>query len=142
MNPMEIVWLSAVIVFGILESVTVQFVSIWFAGGALLALISALLGAKAPVQSIIFVISSALLLLLTRPLVKKMTKSDGFKSNADSLIGKAAVITRSSDPLGEGGEAKVGGNLWSVKSADGGVLEKDEIVTVEKIEGVKLIVKK
>ncbi len=142
MNPMEIVWLAAVIVFGILESVTVQFVSIWFAGGALLALIAALLGANAPTQSVIFVVASALLLLLTRPLVKKLVASGGFKSNTDSLIGKTAVITRSSDAFGEGGEAKVSANCWSVKSADGAALLKDEVVTVERIEGVKLIVKK
>ncbi len=142
MNPMEIVWLSAVIVLGILESVTVQFVSIWFAGGALLALIAALLGASALIQSIIFVVASALLLVLTRPLVKKLVASDGFKSNTDSLIGKSAVITRTSDMFGEGGEAKVGANCWSVKSGDGTQLQKDDVVTIEKIEGVKLVVKK
>lgn len=142
MNPMEIVWLSAVIVLGILESVTVQFVSIWFAGGALLALIAALLGASAPTQSIIFVVASALLLVLTRPLVKKLIASDGFKSNTDGLIGKSAVITRASDMFGEGGEAKVGANRWSVKSSDGTQLQEDDVVTIEKIEGVKLVVKK
>lgn len=140
MSQMEIVWLAAVIVFGILESVTFQFISIWFAGGALIALISSLMGAGISAQWIIFAVSTAILLILTRPFVKKLAKTE--KTNADSLIGKTVVMTKECDKRGEGGEAKAFGSVWTVHSSNGEPIEKDEVVTVEKIEGVKLIVKK
>ncbi len=140
MSQMQIVWLIAVIAFGILEAATFQFISIWFAGGALLAMIASLLGAGVLVQSIVFIASTIILLLLTRPFVKKLAKSE--KTNADSLIGKTVVMTKGCDQRGEGGEAKAFGTVWTVHSADGHPIEKDETVFVEKIEGVKLIVKK
>lgn len=138
----EILWLALTVVFGILEAVTVQFICIWFAGGAICAFIAALLGAETMWQSIIFVAATSLLLIFTRPIVRRFTKNVGEKTNADSLIGKSAVLTKEVDSLGEGGEAKIAGNYWSVKSADGQPIEKDAVVTIEKIEGVKLVVKK
>lgn len=142
MQFMEILWLLMIVVFGILEAATVQFVCIWFAGGALCAFLAALFGANEAWQSIIFVLASAILLIFTRPIVRKLTKNVGTPTNADSLIGKKAIITKEPDSFGEGGEAKIGGNFWSVKIAEGEAPAKDDVVTVEKIEGVKLVVKK
>lgn len=142
MSSMEIVWLIAVIAFGILEAVTVQFVCIWFAGGALLAMIASLLGAGTLVQCIVFVAVSAILLFLTRSLVRKLTKGGMEKTNADSLIGKSLVVIKATDSLGENGKVKAGGTVWTVRTEDGKPVSEGEAVTVEKIEGVKLIVKK
>ncbi len=142
MQFMELLWIAFIVIFGILEACTVQFICIWFAGGALCAFLAALCGASTTWQSIIFVFASALLLIFTRPIVRKLTKNVGEPTNADSLIGKKAVITRAPDSFGDGGEAKIAGNFWSVKAEDGQPIEKDDVVTVEKIEGVKLIVKK
>lgn len=139
---MELLWLLMIVVFGILEAATVQFVCIWFAGGALCAFLAALFGANEAWQSVIFVLASAILLIFTRPIVRKLTKNVGVPTNADSLIGKKAVVTKEPDSFGDGGEVKVGGNFWSIRVADEEQLAKDDVVTVEKIEGVKLVVKK
>ena len=130
------------ILFCVFEAVTVQLVSVWFAGGALCALLSSFLGANSVVQVVVFVISSAALLALTRPLAKKMTNGRKVATNADSLIGKTAVITKKTDDLGLSGEAKVAGSIWTVCSDDGLPLNEQEKVKVDRIEGVKLIVKR
>lgn len=139
---MEILWFIAIIAFVIIETVTVQFVSIWFAGGALFAFIAELLGASVVVQWIVFVVASAIILTLTRPMVKKLSKKDVAVTGTDMLIGKTAVMTKDTDSLGDLGEAKADGKFWTAKSLDGQPIQKDTVVTIEKIEGVKLIVKK
>lgn len=139
---MGVMWFIAIIAFVIIETLTVQFVSIWFAGGALCALISELLGASTLVQCIVFVVASAMILVLTRPLVKKLSKSEKSVTGTDMLIGKTAIMTKDTDNLGDSGEAKADGKFWTVKSTDGEPIQKDTVVTVEKIEGVKLIVRK
>ena len=139
---MGYLWLSLTILFGLFEAVTVQVVSIWFAGGAVCAMIAYALGASEAVQIGVFVISSAILLALTRPIVRKMTKNRRILTNADRLIGKTAVVTKETDELGLSGEAKVEGSVWTISSKDGTKLLENEKVTVEKIEGVKLIVRR
>ena len=89
---MGYVWFIGIIVFAILEAVTFQFVSIWFAGGALGALIAFLLGAGPTVQILVFALASAVLLVLSRPLVKKMRRQKE-PTNADRLIGQTALLT-------------------------------------------------
>lgn len=139
---MGIVWLLSAVVFGILEAATAQLVSVWFAGGAICALLAYIAGANATLQWVIFAVSSAIILLFTRPLAKKLTRSIYFKSNTDALIGKTAIITKSCDTNGFNGEAKLDGKIWTACSSTGDIIEVDSRVTVEKIEGVKLIVKK
>lgn len=139
---MGILWLIAIIAFGVLESTTAQFISIWFAGGAFVALIAQLLGASQAVQWISFAVASAVLLILTRPLVKRLTKADVSVTGTDLLIGKSAVMTKATDSRGEMGEAKVDGKIWTVNSADGESIPENAVVTIEKIQGVKLIVRK
>lgn len=139
---MGYVWLGLTVLFGVLEAVTVQIVSIWFAGGAVCAMIAYAFGAAEAVQIAVFILSSAVLLLLTRPFVKRMTKGKKVSTNADSLIGKTAIVTKRTDELGLSGEAKVAGSIWTICSSDGAPIEENEKVTVEKIEGVKLIVKR
>ncbi len=138
---MRFFWLAAAVVFGVLEAATAQLVSIWFTVGAVGALIAELLGGGIWIQCMVFVVLSALVLIFTRPLVKKLTKNSNVKTNADSLIGKTAVMTASTDNMGNGGELKIDGKYWTVCSSGGEVIEKDSLVLVEKIEGVKLMVK-
>ncbi len=139
---MGILWLIAIIAFGVLESATAQFISIWFSGGAFIALIAHLSGASQAVQWICFAIASAVLLILTRPLVKRLTKSDVSVTGTDILIGKSAVMTKSTDSRGEFGEVKADGKIWTANSIDGEPINADTVVIIEKIEGVKLIVRK
>lgn len=139
---MGYIWLFLTVLFGVIEAVTVQIVSIWFAGGSVCAMIAYALGASEAVQIGVFVLSSAILLLLTRPFVKKMTSGKKVSTNADSLIGKTAVVTKKTDELGLSGEARVGGSVWTICTEDGQPAYENERVTVEKIEGVKLIVRR
>ena len=139
---MGVVWLAAIIGFVVLEASTVQFVSVWFAGGSLVSLIMFLLGEGVPEQILAFAIASMVLLIATRPFVKKMMKNTDTRTNTESLIGKTAVITKQTDSFGEGAQARVDGKYWTVRTDDGKELSEGETVTIERIEGVKLIVRK
>ncbi len=140
---MELVWLIAVIGFAVLEAVTYQLVSIWFAIGSIGAMIAAFCGAGLLVQIIVFLIVSVLALVVTRPFVKKMMKKNGIhKTNSDVLIGKTAVVLDKIDNIAESGQVKVSGMVWTARSGDESVIEEGEHVLVDHIEGVKLIVRK
>lgn len=141
-ESMGVLWLIAIIGFAVLEASTAQFVSIWFAGGALCSLIAFLLGADARWQMLVFGVASGLLLIFTRPIVKRLTKNTDSKTNLDAVIGKKAVVTKETDGFGDFGEAKLEGKLWTVKSLDESVLAEGDVVFVEKVEGVKLVVRK
>lgn len=137
---MFIVWAIAIVVFGIFEGVTAQLVSIWFVLGAIAALIAAFLGANIPVQLIVFTATAIITLIATRPIVKKRLSANIEKVNADRCIGENAIVIEEINNLLPTGQVKVDGKVWSARSSDQSVIPKDTIVTVEKIDGVKLIV--
>ena len=135
------IWIAAIVVFVVLEAVTVQLVTIWFAIGAVGGLIAELCHAQLWVQIAVFVAVSAVTLIATKPLVKRFTNTKKQPTNADRYIGKYAVVTEPIDNIMNKGAAKIGGLEWTARSADGSKIEKDKVVTVEAIEGAKLIVK-
>ena len=135
-----IFWAVAVIAFVILELATVGLASIWFALGALCALIAALLGAPVWLQVVWFVIVSVATLLLTRPLAKKYINSKTMATNADRVIGGKAVVKERIDELAGTGAVLADGKMWTARTADGSVAEPGDIVTVLEIRGVRLIV--
>jgi len=93
------------------------------------------------VQTIVFVTSSILLILLTKPLVNKyMKNSKTIVTNSNALIDKTGIVTISIDPLEAIGQVKVNGQIWSAKSEENTIIEKDTKVKILKIDGVKLIV--
>lgn len=139
---MEIIWLALLIVFAITEGVTVALVSIWFMGGALAALIAALCGAELWVQVVLFFAVSILLLLCLRPLSKRLIKQKKVATNADSNIGKEAVVTERIDNLQGSGAVRISGVEWSARSADGSEIKKGAVVRVLRIEGVKVCVER
>ena len=139
---MEVLWLVLLIVFAVLEASTVSLVSIWFMGGALTALIAALCGAEIWLQIILFFVVSIALLLCLRPLSKKLLKKRKVATNADSNIGKTAVVTETIDNLRGTGAVKISGVEWSARSVDDSVLEKDAVVRILRIEGVKVCVER
>ena len=139
---MEIIWLALLIVFAITEGVTVALVSIWFMGGALAALIAALCGAELWVQVVLFFAVSILLLLCLRPLSKRLIKQKKVATNADSNIGKEAVVTERIDNVQGSGAVRICGVEWSARSADGSEIEKGAVVRVLRIEGVKVCVER
>lgn len=139
-EKMYIVWICAAVLFGIFESLTAQLVSVWFVIGAVAALVSSLVGAEFYVQIIVFIAVSVLMLLITRPLVKKLiVKSES--TNADRCIGKTATVTEDIDNINATGQVKVDGQIWTARSINSSIIKKGTNVTVEKIDGVKLIVK-
>ena len=91
-EKMYIVWICASIIFGVLEAVTVQLVSVWFVIGSCAALVSSLLGAKLYVQIIVFIVTSVLTLLITMPIVKKQLTVKVEPTNADRSIGLIATV--------------------------------------------------
>ena len=131
-----IFWIAAMIFFIIVEAATVGLASIWFAIGSVAALICAL--AHGPVW---FVAVSALTLFLTRPLVKKYVTARAVPTNADRNIGRTAVVTERIDNLKATGAVKVDGLIWTARSTDDDVtIEKDAVVVIREIRGVKAMV--
>lgn len=140
---MTALWVVLVIIFLVVEGVIPGLVSIWFALGALAALISALLGAQLWLQVLWFVLISVVALAATRPLAKKYVNSRVQATNADMLIGQECVVNETIDQLAGTGAVTVGGKVWTARCTDRDtILEKGSVAVVERIEGVKLIVRK
>ena len=137
-----ICWLVLTVLFAVIEGVTPQLVSIWFAGGSLCAMIVSLFGAPLWVDIAVFVGVSALLLILTRPLIKKRWGPKVVRTNADAAIGKDAIVTARIDNVEGTGLVNLGGQIWSARSENGDPIDEGATVLVKRIEGVKLIVTK
>ena len=139
---MAAVWLFAVVIFLIIEALVPGLVSLWFAVGALAALLSAVLGAPLWLQLLWFFVVSVAALFLTRPLVKKFVNGKVQPTNADSLIGKECVVTEGIDNVRALGAVKIRGMEWTARAEnDDAHYTAGDVVTVVAIEGVKLIVK-
>lgn len=142
MNP-EIaiyVWLGLTILFGLIEAATVGLTSIWFAAGSLAAMITAAFGTNIWIQVIIFVLASAILLIFTRPLVRKFITPKIEPTNADALIGQTAMVVEPIDNDAGTGAVRIEGKVWTARSEFGASIPKDQKVVVTRIEGVKLFV--
>jgi len=139
MELMSYLWLILFILFLIIEGATLALVTIWFAGGALLAFLSSLIGLPIWFQILVFIISSVLMLVLLFPLAKKHLKVGQARTNVDALPGKMAVITKSIT-FNKIGKASINGVIWSAKGD--GDFSEGEIVRVLRIEGNKIIVEK
>ena len=142
MDITVVFWLCAVIFFVIVEALTVQMLCIWFAAGALVSLILAVLGAPVWAQVVVFVVCAALLLLFTRPIVKRLMKKQVTVTNSDRVIGMSAVVIREINNDAAEGQVKVAGQVWTARSLEGDVLPVDMKVVVRSIEGVKVIVER
>ena len=138
--PMTAVWGLLIVVFLILEAVTVGLASIWFAIGSVCALLSAVLGAPVWLQIVWFILISAATLALTRPLVKKYVNARSQATNADRLIGQTCRVTERIDNLSGTGAVFIDGKTWSARTVDGGAVEPEALVVVRGISGVKLMV--
>jgi len=138
--PYSVIWMIIAIGFGLAEGLTLGLTFIWFAGGALLAMIASFLGLPFFVQVIAFIVGSALMLIYTRPVAKKVLKIGATKTNVDSLIGKEGIVIKELKPFALG-QVKVKGQIWSAKAFNDEAIAENERVEVVSIEGVKLIVK-
>lgn len=142
MVNMSLVWLVAMVVLLIIEAAVPGLVSIWFALGAFCALIAAILKAPLWLQIVWFLAVSVATLCLTRPLAQKYVNSRVQPTNADAVIGREGLVTEAVNNIEGKGAVKIGGKVWTARSTDDAVhFELGDVVTVERIEGVKLIVK-
>ena len=139
---MIVIWSVAAVIFIIFEAATVGLSSIWFALGAICALISALLGAKLWLQIVWFLVISVAALLLTRPLVRKYVNGRSSATNADRVIGTVCRVTESIDNYAGTGAVSAIGKVWTARSGDDRIIECGTLVKVKEIQGVKLIVEK
>ena len=135
------VWLGAIVAFGILEALTAGLVSIWFVAGGLAGLLGAIAGLGTTAQVVLFILVSAAALILTRPLVKRYTKGRAIPTNADRVLGQSAKVTETIDNENSTGAVYVDGKTWTARSGDGQSIPEGALVTVERMEGVKLFVK-
>lgn len=140
MNPMATVWLVLLILSLVAEGASAAVTSIWFAVGALAAMVAAMLDAQLWLQIVLFMTVSVLLLLSLRPLLKKYITPKRVRTNIDSVIGTQGVVTEQIDNIAGTGRVKLGGMEWSARSASGEVIEPGTVIMVEKIEGVKVLV--
>lgn len=136
---MTMEWLIAFVVLIFIELITVNLVSIWFAIGALAAIITTIFTDSLVIQVVVFIVVSVLSLLLTKPFMKKFKKFDVVPTNSDRVIGKIGEVIKDIK-ANEYGEVKVFGNVWTATSDS--EIEVGTKVKVISIEGVKLIVKK
>lgn len=132
-------WIGLFVAALIVEGLTMQLVSIWFAVGALGALVAAFIGGSLVVQASIFVILSLVLFLATRPLVQKISRSPTVHTNADSVIGMEGIVRERIDTLSGTGRVYVNGLSWAAKADT--IIEKGEKIIVLSMEGVTLTVR-
>ena len=137
---MVTIWGAAIVVFLIIEAVTVGIAAIWFALGSFCALIAALLGAPIWLQVAWFVVITVVTMVLTRPIVKKFVNGKKQATNADRVIGMRATVREEINNLAASGSVLCDGKEWSARSAGGETIPSGAVVTVGAIEGVKLIV--
>lgn len=135
-----IIWLVLMIVFLFIESQGVNMVSLWFAAGALGALIAHLCGAELWLQIVIFFVLSVALLASLRPIARKYFTPKLVKTNVDSVIGQTGLVIADIDNIAAQGQVKLGAMEWSARSTSGEAIKAGTLVKVDKIEGVKAFV--
>jgi len=133
------VWLGLIVVLTIIEAATVSLTTIWFAAGSLLAFFMALLNLSVGIQIVVFLVSSTLLIIFTRPIALKYLKVGRVRTNVESLIGETGLVVMDIAPH-KTGQVKVKGQVWTAVSKNGEPISKDSEVIIDAIEGVKLIV--
>ncbi|MBE5819248.1 MAG: NfeD family protein [Clostridiales bacterium] len=134
------IWLIATGIFFIFEIFTSGFLIFWLGIGALLAMLTSFITDDLAIQFIVFVISSAALIPLTKPLVNKYIDSKTVKTNAYSIIEKKGIVTIEINSADATGQIKVNGEIWSAKSENEKIIPVGTEVKVLNIDGVKAVV--
>ncbi|MBQ7920424.1 MAG: NfeD family protein [Lachnospiraceae bacterium] len=142
MPDMTMMWLVLLIICLIVEALTMGLATIWFAGGALVALLVSAIHAPIWLQVVLFLAVSLLLLFYTRPIAKKFFNRNVTKTNVDSVIGKNAIVVEAVDNLQGKGRVTLAGQEWTARSVEeNGKIAEGAIVEVEAVSGVKLMVR-
>ena len=139
-SGMIIFWIIFFIAALMVEAATFALVSVWFAAGALGALITASLGGNLTLQLIVFTLISGILLAFTRPLLKKLFPNKFIPTNSELEVGKTAVVTEAIDNETGEGRVRLGGVNWAAVSADGAKIPAESVVSVTEVRSAKLAV--
>lgn len=140
MDNLTIVWLVLMVIFLIAEAATVTITSLWFAAGALVALLAGVFGAKFWLQVVLFIIVSTATLLALRPMIKKYFTPNLTRTNVDAIIGTQGYVTADINNVASTGTVKLNGMEWTARSTDGTSIPAGTLIKVDRIEGVKAIV--
>ena len=135
-----IIWLVLLVIFLVVEAISVGTVSLWFAVGALVALLVSMIGLEIWVQVVLFFVVSAALLACLRPMVRRHFNPRLSRTNVDALIGTKGYVTADIDNISAAGQAKLGNMEWTARSANGFPIPAGTLVKVAYIEGVKAYV--
>lgn len=135
------IWLAVTALAAFLEMATMTLVSVWCAVGALVAVFAAYFGASLQVQLLLFVGVSIVVAAVVRPLAKKYADPHKIPTNADRLLGMEVRVTEDIDNSRASGTVYADGKTWTARSADGEVIPEGEVVEIQRMEGVKLIVR-
>ena len=133
-------WFALLIVFIVAEAATVGMVSVWFAMGALAAMVGGLLDAKLWLQIVLFVVVSGVSLALLRPIAKKSFNRNRTQTNVDALVGKTCLVTAAIDNMQSTGQVKLGDVEWSARSSSDDAISVGTQVRIDRVEGVKVFV--
>ena len=140
---MWVFWLIAAGIFFIIEMATIGFLVFWLGIGSLLAMVTSFFIDNIIVQFAVFLVTSSILIIFTRPLVNKFVKvPKEIKTNAYSIIGKKGIVTSKINNIEGNGQIKIDGEVWSAKSLDEEDIEKNTEVEIVEIDGVKAVVRK
>ena len=138
---MTVFWTALLVLAVIAEASTTALIAVWFIPGALLALVFSALNFPLWTQMLAFFLSGLGILFRVAFREKLFKQKNIVATNADSVIGKKAVVTDRIDNISSQGAVKVGPSVWTARSVDGSVIEEGTVVEVVAIEGVKLICK-
>ena len=140
MNWAAIIWLALIVMFVLAEAATVSLVSLWFAAGALAAMIVCLLQVSVRLQIAVFLVVSGGLLALLRPLVRRYVTPKLTSTNVDAVIGSTGIVTAAIDNVAAAGQVKLGAMVWTARSTSGEPIAEGTRIRVDRIEGVKAFV--
>ncbi|QSH92876.1 NfeD family protein [Treponema medium] len=134
-------WFAIAVICAVIEGMTLGLTTVWFSLSAILMIFISMLHPPFYVQCVLFALVALLLLFFTRPIALKLLHAKREKTNADSLIGKKALVLQTITEW-EKGQVKINGIVWTAASVDGAAIPAGDECIIEKIEGVTLIVKK
>ena len=140
MIPVYIFWLGLAILFGIVEAATLGLTSIWFALGALAAMVAALCKAHLLVQIALFVVVSGVAVYLTRGLGDRLFNDKIQPTNADRILGQRCQVLEDIDNDQATGVVKADGKIWTARSVSGKPIPAGSTVIIRSIEGVNVMV--
>ena len=140
MNWPAVIWLVLLVLFVLAEAATVTVVSLWFAAGALAALIVSMFGGHVWLQIVVFAVVSAVMLWTLRPVIKKHFTPNLTRTNIDAVIGSTGMVTVNINNTLAQGTILINGMEWSARSASGESISANTLVRVERVEGVRVFV--